>query len=102
MGFLKKLVQYIKNWFSTLKAGFVPNKLGFYAKKLVVKAESSVRQSANWFSIENMAGDVSRANMSIAAGQQYDALLRDLTNVSTFLQTYSGGLSPVVPPPLFQ
>ena len=49
-----------------------------------------------------MAGDVSRANMSIAAGQQYDALLRDLTNVSTFSQTYSGGLSPVVaPPPCF-
>ena len=47
-----------------------------------------------------MAGDVSRANMSIAAGQQYDALLRDLTNVSTFSQTYSGGLSPVVAPPL--
>ena len=50
-----------------------------------IQAEASVRQSASWFSIEDLAGDQERANMTLAAGQKYDSLLRDLTNVSLYV-----------------
>ena len=66
------IVSILAAWFCIVTTFFIHDHF---------KAEASVRQTASWFSIEDMAGDVARENMSLAAGQKYDTLLRDLTNV---------------------
>ena len=47
------------------------------------QADASVRSLANWFSLGDLAGDKTRAEMSVPEGEAYDNLLRDLTNVRT-------------------
>ena len=42
-----------------------------------------MRSLANWFSLGDLAGDKTRAEMSVPEGEAYDNLLRDLTNVCT-------------------
>lgn len=45
------------------------------------QADASIRQKANWFSLEDLLGDKTRDQMGAVEGDNYDSLLRNLTNV---------------------
>ena len=45
------------------------------------QADASIRQKANWFSLEDLLGDKTRDQMGAVEGENYDSLLRNLTNV---------------------
>ena len=48
---------------------------------MILQADASVRQKANWFSLEDLMGDKTREEMGVVEGENYDGLMRDLTHV---------------------
>ena len=48
---------------------------------MILQADASVRQQANWFSLEDLMGDNTRENMGDIEGENYDDLMRNLTHV---------------------
>ena len=52
---------------------------------MILQADASIRQSASWMSLGDLAGDKSRDEMTIVEATAYDNLMRDLTNANTQL-----------------
>ena len=52
---------------------------------MILQADASCRQGASWMSLEDLAGDKSREDMTIKEGVAYDNLMKDLTNANTQL-----------------
>ena len=48
---------------------------------MILQADASIRQSASWLSLEDLIGDKTRDTMTEVEGENYDSLLRNLTNV---------------------
>ena len=48
---------------------------------MILQADASVRQKANWFSLEDLMGDKTRDQMGVVEGENYDGLMRNLTHV---------------------
>ena len=51
---------------------------------MILQADASVRQLGSWFSLTDLAGDKSREAMTDVEGENYDSLLRNLTNVQLY------------------
>ena len=49
---------------------------------MILQADASVRQLANWLSLSDLAGDKLRDNMTDIEGEIYDSLMRNLTHVN--------------------
>ena len=49
---------------------------------MILQADASVRQKANWFSLEDLMGDKTREDMGVVEGENYDGLMRNLTLVN--------------------
>merc|ERR1719312_393903 len=52
---------------------------------MILQADASVRKLASWLSLSDLAGDKLRDDMSDVEGENYDSLLRNLTNANTQL-----------------
>ena len=48
---------------------------------MILQADASIKQKANWFSLEDLMGDKTRDEMGAVEAENYDSLLRNLTNV---------------------
>ena len=48
---------------------------------MILQADASVRKLASWLSLSDLAGDKLREEMSDVEGENYDSLMRNLTNV---------------------
>ena len=48
---------------------------------MILQADASVRKLASWLSLSDLAGDKLRDEMSDVEGENYDSLMRNLTNV---------------------
>ena len=56
---------------------------------MILQADASVRQKANWFSLEDLMGDKTREEMGVVEGDNYDSLMRNLTHVTYFTKIYT-------------
>ena len=52
---------------------------------MILQADASIKQKANWFSLEDLMGDKSREEMTAIEGDNYDSLMKNLTNANTVL-----------------
>ena len=52
---------------------------------MILQADASCRSRASWMSLGDLAGDKTRDEMTLVEAEEYDTLMRDLTNANTQL-----------------
>ena len=61
---------------------------------MILQADSSLRSLATWLSLDNLEGEKPRHQMTDREADNYDSLLRDLTNANTLLVSNAASALP--------